>query len=386
MFLEKYALDRREELYGDLSFHFQQGGDPWKALDYTIRAGKRTEERLAMREAIGYYGRGIEIVRTLPDKERREPLRRDLMERQCRIYESIGEYGRAAEILTEVEGLLKESESPPVERARIRAKIGSILARDGHHEAAILKIEEGLADSALNAGEARARLLSVLARIHTRLGDVERSGRLCEEGLRALPTERESSVCAEIHMTMGRNCRERGEEKRAEFHMMRGIEISRSIGDLRSEGRFYLILGTLYAGRDRNGKAKSFIRKSLEIAGKANDPTLQIDGHVWAGEMAQAMGDRRGELGVGPPARGENRSSRPDRPTETSPRSGPPGSWERTVDLSLPLIGRSSDPRGIRLSSAPEGVETTEANPENRTKIEFSSENPTRHGALPIGI
>jgi diguanylate cyclase (GGDEF)-like protein len=290
MFLEKYFLDRLEELYGDLAWHYQKGGDLWKALEYTIRAGEQAEALYANEEAIGYYDRAIEIIAGSRDGGRQERLHLELLERKGRICEIIGEFDRALEAFSEVERGLAGDPSARVDRARILERIGVVLDKAGDRQAAVLRLEEGLEVAGSADGETRARLLNALARIRLREGEFDRSIRGGEEALRCLPRDSQTTVAAQVHMTLGCNHLEKGAGKKAEYYMKRGIEISESAGDRNGLARIYLSMGTLYYNRGSYERADAYFRKSLDIAGEIGNLTLVIAGQNNIGMIARVRG------------------------------------------------------------------------------------------------
>ena len=67
----------------ELAHHFEQPrqfttGLTDKAVDYLLQAGRQAERQSANQEAIGYFQRGLEILRTVPETPERRQRQLDL--------------------------------------------------------------------------------------------------------------------------------------------------------------------------------------------------------------------------------------------------------------------------------------------------------------------
>jgi tetratricopeptide (TPR) repeat protein len=96
-----------------LAHHFTEAGLDEKAVDYWRRAGLRSQDRAANREAIGHLTRGLEVLQRLPPSPDRDRL-------------ELGLQAPLGVVLTAVRGWGAQEVAPAIERARELAwKVGS---------------------------------------------------------------------------------------------------------------------------------------------------------------------------------------------------------------------------------------------------------------------
>lgn len=290
-FLEKYYFDRIEELYGELAFHYQNGGDLRKALEYTVKAGDRAAELFANREAIHYYDRAIQQISSARENEADQRLYLYLMEKKADILDLIGEYQGAVAVYREIIGNLRELDRPGEDIARVLGKQGVVHDKVGETDLAIERMEEGMKLLGQGNPEERARLLSSMADIYLRDGRLNDSIDYCKEGLLGLKEDEETVVGAQINMTAGCTYLEMGEIRKAKRHMVRGIEIFESLGRIKELGRAYLSLGMLHGSKGNYDKGEEFYAKSLDIAKNTGNVSLLLACHRNLGMTARGKGN-----------------------------------------------------------------------------------------------
>jgi tetratricopeptide (TPR) repeat protein len=290
-FIEQYYFDRIEELYGELAFHYQNGGDLRKALEYTVKAGERSEELFANQEAIHCYDRAIEQISGARENEADQRLYLHLMEKKADILDLIGEYPGAIEVYREIIGNLRDLDRPGEDIARVLGKQGVVHEKVGEADLAIERIKEGMELLGEEDREERARLLGSMADIFLRDGRLNESIEYCMEGLRSLEEDEETAVGAQINMAAGRTYLEMGQIRKAKRHMNRGIEIFESLGRIKELGRAYLSLGRLHDSKRNYGKAEELYTKSLDIAEKTGNISLLLACHDNLGMTARGKGN-----------------------------------------------------------------------------------------------
>jgi len=79
--LEKVYAERIDEHFGELAYHFLEGGDKEKALDYFLKAGEKAQKIYAYEEAFSYFQHALEL---LEEKEGN-------LEQKARVIERLGD-------------------------------------------------------------------------------------------------------------------------------------------------------------------------------------------------------------------------------------------------------------------------------------------------------
>jgi class 3 adenylate cyclase/tetratricopeptide (TPR) repeat protein len=76
--IERVYVELLEDHLTELAYHFERSGNVPKAVKYLARAGARAVQQVAHSEAIDYFTRALELLRTLPDGVDRDSQELDL--------------------------------------------------------------------------------------------------------------------------------------------------------------------------------------------------------------------------------------------------------------------------------------------------------------------
>jgi class 3 adenylate cyclase/predicted ATPase len=76
--IETLYHDRLEDHLSELAYHYDRGGNVFKAVEYLNRSGAWAAQQMAHSEAIGRFTRALELLRQLPEGTSRECLELDL--------------------------------------------------------------------------------------------------------------------------------------------------------------------------------------------------------------------------------------------------------------------------------------------------------------------
>jgi class 3 adenylate cyclase len=177
-----------ERLPEVVAHHFTEAGLASEAIDFWLKAGRLAHVRWALREAVEFFERALEVLATLPESrstlEQGFDIRLDLRQLLVRL----GEVGRALERLREA-GMLAERMNDDGRRGRVCAVMTSMHGGLG-------ELDDGLASGARaleiagRLGDLRLRILatSFLSQVRFFRGDHARVVDLTTDNLSALPT------------------------------------------------------------------------------------------------------------------------------------------------------------------------------------------------------
>ena len=98
--MEELFKDRLSEFYEALAYHYKQGHSIIRAVDYLMKAGKKSYDRYAVAEANQYYGDAYDLLKDQPDKSQEDNnLLTDLIIDWSYVLHNLGEYARLMELL-----------------------------------------------------------------------------------------------------------------------------------------------------------------------------------------------------------------------------------------------------------------------------------------------
>jgi class 3 adenylate cyclase len=178
-----------ERLPEVVAHHFTEAGFASEAIDFWLKAGRLAHARWALREAVEFFERALEVLATLPESrstlEQGFDIRLDLRQLLVRL----GEVGRALERLREA-GTLAERMNDDRRRGRVCAVMTSMHGGLG-------ELDDGLASGARAlqiAGrleDLRLRILatSFLSQVRFFRGDHAQVVDLTTDNLSALPAD-----------------------------------------------------------------------------------------------------------------------------------------------------------------------------------------------------
>jgi tetratricopeptide (TPR) repeat protein len=76
--LESLYADTLEDHIAELAHHYARSGNPQKAVEYCTRACRQSADRGSFAEAVGQFETGLELLKQLPDDDRRAEMELDL--------------------------------------------------------------------------------------------------------------------------------------------------------------------------------------------------------------------------------------------------------------------------------------------------------------------
>jgi class 3 adenylate cyclase len=192
--LHRQVAEALEDLYGadpephlaELAYHFAEaanaGGDPEKAIDYSVRAGARAAQQRAYEDAIAHYERALQTLEsTGAGADRTAGLLLELGEARW----ATGEFLEARATLLKAAEIAKEADLPNVMAEAALGYQGRVVAFNAGvvDEVAISLFEHALARLGDSDDPLRARVLAGLASALAFSAPMERRESLCQEAV-----------------------------------------------------------------------------------------------------------------------------------------------------------------------------------------------------------
>jgi len=199
--LEELYSDKVDEHLGELAYHFLEGGDKDRALEYFLKAAERAENVYAHGEATFYFMSALELLEEKGEKLRE---RASVLERLGDIKRLVGEYGACMKYWIEALPLwvrLREKER----MAGVHRKMASVLwdnmgdveKAKGHHTEALTILESEPKSIEL------ASLYEDMARMNLGTGDVAKALPWAEKALGLAKELNAQEIEASAYATFG---------------------------------------------------------------------------------------------------------------------------------------------------------------------------------------
>src|SRR5688500_18170028 len=222
-----------EHHLAELAHHFvaaQRAGDPDKAIDYSVRAGRRSLEQLAYEEAARHFEAAVKIV------ESKSPVGELTL---CQLLQDLGEARRrAGQFALSLKTLRRAFGVAQSVGASDRMAVAAVAFEWltwslGKPEAnSVLLCKEALAALSADGNALRAKLTAAQARALQGLGSVDRAAQLAREAVElARQIGEPSTLCyvleLVLHMTSGP-----ADIGKHLSYAMEYVEYARAAGDL----------------------------------------------------------------------------------------------------------------------------------------------------------
>lgn len=266
--IEALGPDRSDEQLDRLAEHFARAGSWEKALTYQGAAIDRLWAFSGFQAASDLLARALEWATHLEDPDRRFHKKVELLLRQERLSEFLGQRDRQQEIIDELLGMLDpEEHARDVASVYVRQADLLILTRD--HEGAeralvsAIRIGDAIGDPSL-----RRHAFRSMGLLRWHQGRHEEASGLVE---RALEIDRDLGNDEAIigNLTnLGQIHRSLGDYERALDYLGRALELERSIGPRRAglvakESYILHVIGSIHASLGDSEKALEYLETAL---------------------------------------------------------------------------------------------------------------------------
>jgi tetratricopeptide (TPR) repeat protein/tRNA A-37 threonylcarbamoyl transferase component Bud32 len=276
--LEKVYAKKIDEHLGELAYHFLEGGDKDKALDYFLKAGEKAAKVFANGEAASYFQSAIGL---LIEKEGEPREKGRVLESIGDIKRLVGEYDASIKYWTDALLLwmqLDEKES----LARLHRKIANVLWSNlGNSEKA--KEHQGEALKILEAGPEGVELASLYEDIADRVsmgltGDMAEARSWAEKALELGKKLNATEVVARSYFCLGGILAWLGDKKKGYEYQERALKIALDNGYMDVALPAYNDLAARYRSEGPE-RSLEYYEKGYELAKKVGD----ISSQSWIG-------------------------------------------------------------------------------------------------------
>jgi len=110
--LEELYAGRINEVVELLAYHFGNGGENEKAVDYAILAAEKAQRRWANTEALALFDEALKRLQTLPDTEANRLRRIDAVVKQGELMFALGRHAQHVQALEDIRPLMENADPP----------------------------------------------------------------------------------------------------------------------------------------------------------------------------------------------------------------------------------------------------------------------------------
>jgi tetratricopeptide (TPR) repeat protein len=266
--LEKTYVGKIDEHYGELAYHFLEGGDKDKALVYFLKAGDKAAKIYANAEATSYFQSALRLLEQ-KEGEIREKAR--VLEMLGDIRNLMGEYDECVKFWNDALqccGQLDERERT----SRLHRKIANVLwnkkgeeerAKE-HHDRALKGLET------MPESVEKASLYEDVAHMYYRTGNIPEASVWARKALDLAEKLNASEVVASSYVSLGTALAYAGEPRNAVEFLEKGLKIALDHGHMETALRAYNNI-PLALTSEENEKCLECYEKGFEIAKKVGD-------------------------------------------------------------------------------------------------------------------
>ncbi|MFZ0965232.1 MAG: protein kinase [Candidatus Bathyarchaeia archaeon] len=265
--LEKVYNKKIDEHLGELAYHFLEGGDRDKALDYFLKAGEKAAKVFANGEAASYFQSAL---RLLEEKEREPRERGRVLEVLGDIKRLVGEYDASIKFWNDALLLWKQLDEKET-TARLHRKIANVswlnmgdAKKAKEHHAAAFKILETEPESVELASlyEDMAGMVAMGA-----TGKMAEAFSLGEKAVELAKKLNAHEVMAHSYMWLGEILSWLGNRKKASECFERALKIALDNGYMETAVWAYDDLA-IWLPTEENERRLEYYEKAFELAKK----------------------------------------------------------------------------------------------------------------------
>jgi tetratricopeptide (TPR) repeat protein len=271
--LEGLAERKRHSRAGELAWHFLQGGDEERALQYAMLAGDQAEKVFAHGEAERHYRTALELISDVDTgREDRDLLEAAIRERLGCVQRLRGQY-REAQTSLEAAARAYHGAGDLEAEGRVAAQMGLIDAVTGQVERGIQRLQplaRALEERA--PSDTLARLYAGLLRLFNVAGRWVEFDTASEALLQLAKGLGDQRLLAEAELHRGASLVRNGQYDEALSVLEGAIAGADSVGDLPTECAAINLAAILYHSQHDFDRALTYRVRAVEVAERLGDP------------------------------------------------------------------------------------------------------------------
>jgi tetratricopeptide (TPR) repeat protein len=290
--IERLPERKRHSRAGELAWHFLQGDDEDRALQYAMLAGDQAETVFAHDEAERHFQTALELTsESDPGREDREQLEAAIREKLGSVQRLRGQYREAQASLEEAARAYRVAGELEAE-GRVAAQLGLIDAVTGQVERGIHRLQPfARALEERGSSDTLARLYAGLLRLFNIAGRWVDFETTSESLLRLAEELGDERLLAEAELHRGTSLIRNGQFDEALSVLEVAIARADSVKDLSTQCAALNFAATLYHSRLNFDRALTYRVRAVEIAERLGDPGQISYRAVEAAYMTFLLGD-----------------------------------------------------------------------------------------------
>jgi DNA-binding SARP family transcriptional activator/tetratricopeptide (TPR) repeat protein len=288
--------------FPSLAYHYEQGGDLSRALEYQALAGEKAQAIFAWEEVEFHYGRMLDLMARI-DPAGRQP---DLVARRGAVLAgrayTFNLLGRQAERDADLQALDDLGEISNDDRIRLQAIFSRLryLNLDGEYIQAISLGEKGLAllksSPAFSTDPeqvrlAQSRLLAQIGFGYYFLGKPEEALDVLEQAKSICREKKDSVACGSVLHTLGYVYLHLGEYARALECQQQSLACHQAVGDTDRMAWDLMDLGAVHKNLSDPATARQHLEQGLELASRVSSQQAEAYGLANLGSLNLNQGD-----------------------------------------------------------------------------------------------
>jgi tetratricopeptide (TPR) repeat protein/predicted Ser/Thr protein kinase len=259
------------EFSPQIALHFMAGGEDRRALPFLIRGGEHARALFANLRAVEFFDQALHIASKEEHVEGGHRMKETevILEGLGEVNTMLGNHDRARDVLTQ---LLSYGGLPPIRRADLLQKMGTIDLSTGNQEEALNRLAEAarLCEEAGGKDNAEARVvlgkvLVTRARVFKGRGEYDAAVKEIDEGLRLLGHEGQLHERADALNDLANICEDRSDYTRAQEIFSESLHLREEIADKKGIAVTYNNLANIFCAQGDYPNAATMFRKSLDL-------------------------------------------------------------------------------------------------------------------------
>jgi tetratricopeptide (TPR) repeat protein len=269
--LEKAFAKNVEQHLGELAYHFLEGGDEEKALNYFLEAGEKAAKIYANDEAISYFQCALKLLEETKDGPRKRAC---LLEKVGDIEKLVGEYDKGIKHWDEALRLWKQLGEIETAAALHRKMANVLWSNLGNREKA--REHHGNALKILEAGTAGVELARLYEDIAAMIcmgasGNLTEAHSWAEKAVDLAKQLNAFDVIARSYASLGEILGMLGERREAAECMDKALKIALDNGY--TDTALWVYNDTGFLPAEEHEKNLEYLEKGFGLAKKVGDPS-----------------------------------------------------------------------------------------------------------------